>query len=429
MVMHINKSHTLRVYPNQEQRRLFARPEGACRYVYNRALAESGTSYQQKKAGEIEKAKSVIDISRDVTQWKKQEDTAWLLEVPSSPLTQALRALDDAFKRFFKGQNRSPKKHRRQKACSIRSQLDLRQKTAADAWANQKIFFPGFGILKTSQPKRLRVAWPKMLTLSRDACGRYFVAFMVEVEQALHPANDQTVGVDLGVKILVVYSTGEKIKAHKAAIKLRRKLKHAQKTLCPKQGAMKDTQHKLTDDLTQRFGVICLEDLNVKGIMASAKGTEEAPGKHLAQKARLNRGIAHAGFGEIRRQIEYKAHWRGCRVLFCDPWAPTSRTGSCCDAYQATFSLKIRAWTCSNCGAVHDRDRNAAINILTFASWGTPEARAGNIRSKARREVYPPGPDEAIQPTRWDLDEPRTESQLLNGQEVMPSETRCRSAA
>ena len=268
-----------------------------------------------------------------------------------------------------------------------------------------------------------------MLTLSRDACGRYFVAFMVEVEQALHPANDQTVGVDLGVKILVVYSTGEKIKAHKAAIKLRRKLKHAQKTLCPKQGAMKDTQHKLTDDLTQRFGVICLEDLNVKGIMASAKGTEEAPGKHLAQKARLNRGIAHAGFGEIRRQIEYKAHWRGCRVLFCDPWAPTSRTGSCCDAYQATFSLKIRAWTCSNCGAVHDRDRNAAINILTFASWGTPEARAGNIRSKARREVYPPGPDEAIQPTRWDLDEPRTESQLLNGQEVMPSETRCRSAA
>ena len=408
---------------------MFARTEGACRYVYNHALIEMGESYQQKKDGLVEKTKTTIDVSRDVTQWKKQEETAWLAEVPSSPLGQTLRALDDAFKRFFKGQTKYPKKHRRQMACSIRSQLDPRQKTAADAWANQKIVFPGFGILKTSQPKRLRVAQPKMLTLSRDACGRYFVAFMVEVEQALHPANDQTVGVDLGVKIMVVYSTGEKIKAHKAAIKLRRKLKHAQKTLSPKQGAMKDTQHKLTDDLTQRFGVICLEDLNVKGIMASAKGTEEAPGKHLAQKARLNRGIAHAGFGEIRRQIEYKAHWRGRRVLFCDRWAPTSRTGSCCGAYQATFSLKIRAWTCSNCGAVHDRDRNAAINILTFASWGTPEARAGNIRSKARREVYPPGPDEAIQPTRWDLDEPRTESQLLNGQEVMPSETRCRSAA
>ena len=451
-----NKAFKVRAYPTQEQRRMFARTEGACRYVYNRALIEMGESYQQKKDGLVEKTKTTIDVSRDVTQWKKQEETAWLAEVPSSPLGQTLRALDDAFKRFFKGQTKYPKKHRRQMACSIRSQLDPRQKTAADAWANQKIVFPGFGILKTSQPKRLRVAQPKMLTLSRDACGRYFIAFQVEQEMEQLPANGQTVGVDLGVKTLAVYSTGEQVKAHEAAKKLKRKLKHAQRSLSRKVGskkgeaksnrykkqqrrvaqihcriadARKETQHKLTDDLTKRFGVVCLEDLNVKGMTKSAKGTAEAPGKKVAQKAGLNRGIANAGFSEVRRQIEYKALWRGGAVLFADRFAPTSRSCSCCGAYQTEFSLKIREWTCSDCGAVHDRDVNAAINIVTFAIGGTPEARAGNVRSKARGEANNPGPDEAIQPTRWGLDEPRTESRLLNGQEVMPSKSRRRAAA
>lgn len=455
----IHKAFKVRAYPTQEQRRLFARTEGACRYVYNRALSELGESYRQKQAGAIEKAKSVIDISRNVTQWKKQEETAWLAEVPRSPVKCALRALDDAFKRFFKGQTRYPKKHHRQMACSIQSELDPRHKDKAVAWANRQVLFPGFGIIKLAQPERLTQAQPKMLTLSRDACGRYFIAFMVEVEQEPLPANGKTVGVDLGVKTLAVYATGEKVEAHQAAQKLRRRLRHAQRALSRKKGARKgeaksnryrrqqqrvariqcriadarrDTQHKLTDDLTKRFGVVCLEDLNVRGMSKSAKGTAGAPGKNVAQKAGLNRGIANAGFGEIRRQIEYKAHWRGGAVLFADRWAPTSRTCGECGTYQTEFSLKIRTWTCPDCGAVHDRDENAARNIVVFATGGTPGARVGNTPSKARGEVNQPSPDEAIQPTRRGLNEPRTDARpmiQMDLWEVMPSESRRRAAA
>lgn len=456
----IHKGFKIRAYPTQEQRQLFARTEGACRYVYNRALAELGESYQKKKSGEIEKTKSVIDISRDVTQWKRQAETAWLVDVPSSPVTCALRALDDAFKRFFSGQNKYPKKHRRQMACSIRSSLDPRHKDKAAAWKNRQVLFPGFGVIKLAQPERLTVAQPKILTLSRDACGRYFIAFMVEVEQEPLPANGKTVGVDLGVKTLAVYSTGEKVDAHQAAQKLKRRLKHAQRSLSRKQGARKgeaksnryrhqqqrvariqcritdarrDTQHKLTDDLTKRFSVICLEDLNVKGMSKSAKGTSETPGKNVAQKAGLNRGIANAGFWEIRRQIEYKAHWRGGAVLFADRWAPTSRTCCECGTYQAEFSLKIRTWTCPGCGVVHDRDENAARNIVTFATGQSRKLRWGTPEVQARGEVTKSDPAGVIQPTCRNLDEPRTDAYdpwvQTDLWEVKPGESQRRATA
>lgn len=133
---------------------------------------------------------------------------------------------------------------------------------------------------------------------------------------------------------------------------------------------------------------------------------------YKAKKAGLNRGISNAGFGEIRRQIEYKANWRGGAVLFADRWAPTSRTCSECGTYQAEFSLRIRTWTCPDCGAVHDRDENAAKNIVVFATGGTPEARAGNARGlmpNARGGGNNPGPGGAIHPTHRAADETRTD--------------------
>ena len=455
----IRRSYKIRAYLTHEQRRLFARTEGACRYVYNRCLFELGESYKAKQAGEIEKAKSVIDISRDVTQWKKQEETAWLAEVPSGPIVATIRSLDDAFKRFFKSQTKYPKKHRRQMACSIQSSLDPRHKDKAAAWVNRQVLFPGFGIVKLAQPERMTIQQPKTLTLSRDACGRYFIAFQVEQRVDELPANGKTVGVDLGVKTLAVYSTGEQVNAHESEKKLRRRLRHSQRSLSRKMGSKKgqtksnryrrqqqrvariqcriadarrDTQHKLTDDLTKRFGVVCLEDLNVRGMLKSAKGTEEAPGKNVAQKAGLNRGIASAGFGEIRRQIEYKANWRGDEVLFADRWAPTSRTCSECGTYQVEFSLRIRTWTCPDCGTVHDRDVNAAKNIVAFATGASREARAGNARGNARGGGNNPGPAGAIQPTRWASDESRTDARpevQMDLWEVMPSESRRRAAA
>ena len=183
----------------------------------------------------------MIDVSRDVTQWKKAEETAWLAEVPSGPIGATLRALDEAFKRFFKGQTQYPKKHRRQMACSIQSPLDPRHKDKAAAWQDQKVLFPGFGIIKLAEPERMPAQPPKTLTLSRDACGRYFIAFQVSVtlESEPAPVNDRVVGVDLGVKTLAVFSTGESREVHQAERKRRRRLKHLQRCLSRKVGSRK----------------------------------------------------------------------------------------------------------------------------------------------------------------------------------------------
>ncbi|NCW28399.1 MAG: transposase [Verrucomicrobia bacterium] len=445
----VHRAFKIRVYPTQDQKRLFARTEGACRFVYNRSLEHIKASYEAKKAGFVERADTPIDFSRVVTQWKKQPETAWLSEVPSGPLGATLRAQDEAFKRFFKGVARHPKPHRRRMACSIQSSLDPRHKDKAAAWADQKILFPGFGIIKVAQPERIPMEQPKMLTLSRDSCGRYFIAFQVSVTLEWMPAsvNDRIVGVDLGVKTLAVFSTGESRQVHQAERKRRRRLKHLQRCLSRKVGSRKgekksrrwirqrqqinrlecrisdgrrDTQHKLTTHLAKNYGVICLEDLHVKGMMTSAKGTPEAPGSNVAQKAGLNRGLSNAGFGEIRRQIEYKSVSMGGIVLFADRFAPTSRTCSACGSYQKEFSLKIRKWICPTCGAVHDRDENAAKNIAAFATGSYPGSYGGETPDVMRVEgQIHPTPKGAIPRICQGPDEARTES--LKSSKIMPT--------
>ena len=237
----INRAFKISAYPTQDQRRLFARTEGACRFVYNRSLEHIKASYEAKKAGVVERADTPIDFSRVVTQWKKNPDTAWLAEVPSGPIIATLRAQGEAFKRFFKGVAHYPKAHQRRMGCSIQTALDPRHKEKAAAWADRKILFPGFGIIKIAQPERMPTQQPKTLTLSRDACGRYFVAFQVKVdlEEPPVPVNDAIVGVDLGVKTMAVFSTGESRKAHQAERKHRRRLKHLQRSLSRKVGSRK----------------------------------------------------------------------------------------------------------------------------------------------------------------------------------------------
>lgn len=408
--MLITRSYKIRAYPTYEQKRMFARTEGACRYVYNRALYEMSESYQQKIRGERESALTINQVSGLLAQWKK-EDTKWLSEVSSVALQQSLRNLKTAFDRFFKKTSEYPNYHKRFTSCAIRFHLSNKCTKMVSKWNNKQLQLPSLGNIKLAQPERLPHQYPKMITMSRDSCGRYYVSFIVKVEQEALPKNDNIVGVDLGVKTLAVYSTGEQVKAHAKLKKLQRRLKHLQRSLSRKIGSKKgekksnrhkkqqlrvnrvhcrisdsrrDSQHKLTHDLTRRFGVICIEDLNVKGMMASAKGTKEKPGKNVAQKRGLNRGIANAGFGEIRRQMEYKSKWRGREVFYADRWAPTSRTCSCCGTYQQEFNLSIREWICPDCGTHHDRDLNAAKNIAVFATGLAPEAMVGQTKSNAR---------------------------------------------
>lgn len=382
----IQRSYQFRFYPNAVQTVLLAQFFGASRWVWNTALAWRSHCY--KIAGE---KVTGVDFSRELTWLKKLEPLAWLASVPATVLVQTLRDQDRAFANFFGKRARYPRFKRRSQGASIRFQLD--QRVVMNAYrAGEFLKLTGLGLLDVRW-SRVPGGVPKMVTVRRDACGRYFVSFMVEEHVDPLPASTKSVGVDLGVNDVVVTSDGRKTGNPKHLNRYKRRLKLAQRRLSRKRkgsnrwrkqskrvariyarvaATRADFQHKLTTGLIRENGVIALENLNVRGMTASAKGTIEVPGKKVAQKAGLNRSILDAGFGEIRRQIEYKAKFYGRTIVLANRFAPTSKTCSECGAYQADMSLAVRMWTCPDCGAVNDRDSNAARNILAFAAGGWP---------------------------------------------------------
>jgi putative transposase len=338
---------------------------------------------------------SGVDFSRELTWLKRLESLAWLKAVPATVLTQVLRDQDRAFANFFTKRARYPRFKKRRTGASIRFQLD--QRCVLNTYrAGERLKLPGLGALKVRW-SRIPDGIPKMVTLRRDPAGRYFVAFMVEepIEQAA--PSQRSVGIDLGVKDVLITSNGQKSGNPRHLRRYRRRLKWAQRRLARKQkgsqrwhkqrqrvarlhgrvhDARQDFLHKQTTALVQANGVIAIEDLNVHGMSASAKGTTEAPGKQVRQKAGLNQSILDASFSEIRRQLDYKCHWHGRVLLVTDRFAPTSKTCSGCGAVQAEMPLQIRDWSCPACGAVHDRDVNAAVNVLRFATGGEPGGHA-----------------------------------------------------
>jgi putative transposase len=382
------KAFKIRCHPTAEQRRLFAQTEGACRDVHNRVLREMGEACEAFQRGEGER-KSIVAMSRAVTQWKRQEETAWLADIPSDPIAQELRDLDRAFQNFFAGRARYPKKKRKLFGGSIRFVFDPRHAGKVRAWNEQTLILPKLGPIKLAQPERLPVPMPKLVTLSRDGAGRYCVAFAVELEIVPLPATGVAVGVDVGVRDLAVLSDGIKLDGARALRRKLRHLKRQQRALSRKRGARKgekksnrylrqarrvgrlhariqdqrrDAQHKASTVIVRKADVIALEDLNVKGML---------------RNGRLARHIADSGFAELRRQIEYKAGWHGRIVLLADRFAPTSKTCSACGQVLDELKLSVREWDCPTCGARHDRDINAAKNILSFCT-------AGNAGIKAR---------------------------------------------
>ena len=386
----VSKSFKIRAYPTSEQRKLFAQTEGATRYVRNRVLREMDEFH--KATGGY---KSVIDMSREVTQWKKAPDTAWLAEIPSDPIAQELRDMDSAFKAFFAKRAKYPKKRRKMFGCAVRFVFDHRHAGKVSAWLDKALVLPKLGRIRLAQPERLPAAMPKLVTLIRDGAGRYFVAFAVEQDVAQLPPTQHSIGVDLGIKALAAVSDGRVFDGAKALRGKLRHLKRLQRGLSRKVGARKgekksnrymkqarrvgrlhakiadtrrDVQHKATTAIVRSADVIAIEDLNVAGMLKNGK---------------LARHIADGGFAEARRQIEYKANWYGRAVVYADRWAPTSKTCSECGQIH-DMPLSKRRMVC-DCGADLDRDLNAARNILKFAvAGGTGEGAQPKARGAGK---------------------------------------------
>lgn len=359
------RSYRIRCYPNPAQVRMLNQCFGASRFVFNYALESRKKAYERRK-----ESVTSIDISRRLTRLKTLPRFAWLAKPPATCLTQTLRDLDAAYNHFF----------RRVKAGEtpgfprFRSRYDntvsLRfQDVSESKWGRGIASLPKLGAVKLAE-NLPDVSCPDTLTLKREAGGRYYVTFSATVEIAPLPVTTSVIGVDLGLKHLATLSSGEKIENPRKLAKRLRYLKQQQRCLSRRQKGSKRREkqrlrvarshrkvadqrayalHALTTRLVREHQIICIEDLHVKVMI---------------QHPWLARHIADAGWGEFRRQIEYKAKWYGRSVVAVDRWFPSSKGCGKCGHVLDELRLDVRQWKCPKCGAAHDRDIAAAQNLL-----------------------------------------------------------------
>ncbi|WP_435105688.1 RNA-guided endonuclease InsQ/TnpB family protein [Nocardiopsis synnemataformans] len=371
-------AYKCRAYPDPEQAAQLGRTFGCVRLVWNRTLADRHTAYQRGEKT------SYKQTDQALTGWKKTPELAFLSQVSSVPLQQILRHQHSAFANFFAGRAKYPRfktRQGRQSAHYTRSAFRLRD-----------------GELFLAKHKRpLKVAWSfddvdlasleaTTVVVSREADGRWYVTFAVDTDApAPVPDIGVEVGVDLGVKDFATLSTGEKIANPRHLERKARNLKRYQRRMARKvkdsanrgkakrkvaaayrkvRHARADFLHKTTTRLVREHDLIAIEDLNVRGMTASARGSTQAPGRNVHAKAGLNRSVLDAGLGEFRRQLEYKAARAGRTLVVVDRWFPSSKTCSACGYLLDKLSLGTRVWMCPSCRTRHDRDLNAAKNVL-----------------------------------------------------------------
>jgi putative transposase len=359
--MEQKRAYQYRFYPTPEQAAVLARTFGSARFVYNWALRLRTDAYYQRQ-----ERVSYADTSAALTILKREPETAWLNEVSSVPPQQALRHLDRAFRNFFEGRAKYPafKQKRGRQAAEYT--------TSAFRWDAEK---RRVTLAKMEEP--LAIVWsrdftgdPTTVTIARDPAGRYFVSFLVEEEVAPLPVTAAVIGLEMGVSALVTLSTGEKITNPKHFARSRRRLKTAQKALARKQ---KGSQNREKACLKVARVYTKIADQRLDGLHKLSTrlirenqtvGVETLAVKPLVRNHRLAQAIWDASWTELIRQLEYKAVWYGRTLVKIDKWYPSAKRCSSCGHVLGSLPLAVRQWTCPACGVRHDRDVNAAKNVL-----------------------------------------------------------------
>ncbi len=381
--MQQKKAYKYRIYPTAEQVHILARTFGCCRYVYNWALRQRTDAYY--KDGERLYYEAT---AQRLTSLKKQADHVWLNDISSVPLQQSLRHLDTAFRNFFEGRAQYPKFHKKhgEQAATYASTAFKWDGTSLTL---AKMSEPLTIVLSRPLPKGAK---PSTVTVSKDCANRYFVSILLEEDIKPLPVVNKQVGLDLGLKSMVVTSDGYTYGNPKFFAKDEKKLAQAQRRQTRKKKGSKnrakarhkvakihakiadrrrDYQHKLSTQIIRENQIVCVESLQVK---------------NMVQNHSLAKAISDVGWGEFVRQLEYKAKWYGRTLVRIDKFYPSSKRCFDCGHVLDTLSLDVRVWTCPECGVIHDRDINAAKNIhaagLTVFDACGEAVRPG--RAKAR---------------------------------------------
>ncbi len=391
----VRTAYRCRAYPSPAQQAVLNRTFGCVRVVWNTTLAARRRLWRTQGTG-----LSYAASDAALTAMKKDPGLAFLAEVSLVPLQQALRHQHQAFCAFFAGRARYPRfksRRSRQSAHYTRSAFTLRG--------------GGLRLAKMSGPLRFAWSWPEvdltgldptMVVVSREPDGRWYVSFAVDIQApAPLPPAGRAVGIDLGIKDFAVTSNGERIANPRHLQRKARNLARYQRRLARCQprsanrararakvarahrkvrDARRDFLHRASTGLVRGHDLIVIEDLNVCG---------------MVRNRRLARAISDCGWGEFRRQLQYKCQRYGRTLVVIDRWYPSSKTCSACGHLLGELSLSARTWQCPSCGAGHDRDVNAAKNILAagqaVAACGADVSHSGTsrVRSAVNQEPRP----------------------------------------
>lgn len=353
-------AYKYRVYPKPKQEILFAKHFGCVRFIYNWGLETKIKKYQAEK-----KSFNFFETCKLMKQ--KKSELIWLKEVNSQSLQVALKNLDNAFTRFFREKKGFPKF----KCKNNRQSFGCTQNTKID-WHNSTITLPKIGEIKVIFSRKFE-GKVKTCTISKTPTNKYFISILVEIpggNKPKHKINEKTtIGIDLGIKDFAILSNGTKIANPKYLRSSEKRLKCLQRRASRKVKGSEnrrkanlkvakvhenitnkrmDFLHKVSTKLIRENQTICLETLNVSGMLKN----------HCLAKS-----ISDASWSKLNELLKYKADWYGCNLVFIGRFEPSSKTCSVCGTIKKDLTLKDRTWICSSCGTEHDRDVNAAINI------------------------------------------------------------------